>query len=323
MIKVIYTMSVAGLMLLFLALGHAAGVNTPGDDEIVARVNGVAITKADVRMHLEIYERAHGPGLPSGKARLGRTRTAVNALINNVLRAEVAKKMGISVSDEEVEAAFRKKQGQTDEAVFAMMLSIAGGSPAKLRADIRKNLLEMRVRERLMEAVVVSRNDLKAQYEQDKYTLFPEQVKARQIIVLTHDLADQLYRQLQEGADFAKLAETTSTDDSRIHGGDLGWVTIGNHYPPWDDIVFMAKPGEMIRPFRSAHGYHIVLVEQRRTAGWGGIEDQRRQLENTIRAKRSNEEYERRLEDAKRHAAIWVADQIDLDAPVPSASTSR
>src|SRR5438445_8681102 len=115
---------------------------------------------------------------------------------------------------------------------------------------------------RLMRAVIVTQSDLITQFKQENYTLFPAQVKARQIIVLTPDLADRLYHQLKEGADFAKLAESTSTEvSSRKKGGDLGWVTTGIHYPPWDDIVFMLKPGEISQPFRSAEGYHIVLVE--------------------------------------------------------------
>src|SRR5437879_10606552 len=193
--------------------------------------------------------------------------------------------MGISVSDEEVEAAVKERQGKTDDASFAAMLSLAGGNPAKLRYDIRKGSLEMKVRKRLMEAVLVTQSDLKAQFEQEKYTLFPEQVKARQIIVLTPDLADRLYRQLKEGADFAKLAESTSTEvSSRKKGGDLGWVTTGVNYPPWDDIVFKLKAGEISKQIRSVHGYNIVLVEEHRKAGWGRPEDKRELLKELIRA---------------------------------------
>jgi len=323
MIKVTHRLSVAGLVFLLLGVGSATVASTPGDEDIVARVNDIAITKGEVRIHLDMYERAHGAGLPSGKARLTRTRTALRALIDNVLRGQVAREMGLSVSDEEVEAAVKERQGKHDDATFALMLTIAGANPAKFRYDLRKSLLEMKVRQRLQEAVTVTDRDLKAQFELDKYTLFPEQVKARQIIVLTPDLAERLYRQLKEGADFAKLAETTSTDASRTRGGDLGWVTPGIHYPPWDDVVFQLKPGEISKPFRSVQGSHIVLVEEHRTVGWGRPEDERRQLENTIRAQRSNEEYDRRIDAARKRATIWIAEEIDLDAPVAIPSTSR
>src|SRR2546426_3547154 len=268
MVKLPYMLS-AGLILLLLGGGSATEASNQGDDELVARVNAVAITKGDVRIHVDMYERAH-PGLPPGKARQTRARTALQSLINNVLKEQVARELGLSISNEEVEAAVKEQQGKTDDALFAATLAFAGGNPAKLRYDIRKGLLETKVRKRLMEAVVVTQSDLNAQFEQEKNTLFPEQVKARQIIVLTPDLADRLYRQLKEGADFAKLAESTSTDLSRTKGGDLGWVTPGIHYAPWDDVVFKLKPGEISQPFRSPHGYHIVLVEEHRTAGWGG-----------------------------------------------------
>src|SRR5436309_13049140 len=273
MVKLPYMLS-AGLILLLLGGGSATEASNQGDDELVARVNAVAITKGDVRIHVGMYERAH-PGLPSGKARQSRARTALQSLINNVLKEQVAREMGLSVSNEEVEAAVKEQQGKTEDAIFAATLTFAGRNPAKLRYDIRKGLLEMKVRKRLMEAVVVTPSDLKAQFEQEKSTLFPEQVKARQIIVLTPDLADRLYRQLKEGADFAKLAESTSTDLSRTKGGDLGWVTPGINYAPWDEVVFKLKPGEISQPFHSPHGYHIVLVEEHRTAGRGRPEDKR------------------------------------------------
>jgi len=322
MVKLPYMLS-AGLILLLLGGGPATEASNQGDEEIVARVNAVAITKGDVRIHVEMYERAH-PGLSPGKARQSRARAALQSLMDNVLKAQVAREMGLSVSNEEVEAAVKEQQGKTDDASFAATLAFAGSNPAKLRYDIRKGLLETKVRVRLMEAVVVTQSDLNAQFEQDKYTLFPEQVKARQIIVLTPYLADRLYRQLKEGADVAKLAESTSTEvSSRKKGGDLGWVTPGIRYPLWDDIVFKLKPGEISRPFRSAEGYHIVLVEEHRPAGWGRPEDQRDRLEEIIRAYRSNKEYDRRLEEARKRATIWIADPIDLDTPVPSPSTSR
>ena len=322
MVKLPYMLS-AGLILLLLGGGSATEASNQGDDELVARVNAVAITKGDVRIHVDMYERAH-PGLPPGKARQTRARTALQSLINNVLKEQVARELGLSISNEEVEAAVKEQQGKTDDALFAATLAFAGGNPAKLRYDIRKGLLETKVRKRLMEAVVVTQSDLNAQFEQEKNTLFPEQVKAHQIIVLTPDLADRLYRQLKEGADFAKLAESTSTEvSSRKKGGDLGWVTTGVNYPPWDDIVFKLKAGEISQPFRSVHGYHIVLVEEHRKAGWGRPEDKRELLEELIRAQRSNQEYERRIEEARKRATIWIADRIDLDTPVPSPSTGR
>src|SRR5438876_2388182 len=138
MVKLTYRLS-AGLVLLLLGVGSVTVASNPGDDEIVARVNAVAITKGDVRIHVEMYERAH-PGLPPGKAREARARTALQTLIANVLQEQVAREMGISVSDEEVEAAVKERQGKTDDASFAAMLAFTGGNPAKRRYDIRKGI---------------------------------------------------------------------------------------------------------------------------------------------------------------------------------------
>lgn len=286
----------------------------PGDEEIVAKVNGVVITKGEVRTQVTLYERAH-PGLPGGASRLNRAKSAASVLVENVLKEEVARDLGIVITDADVDAAIKERQGKTSDAMYGTMLQLAGSSPAKLRYDMRTGLTQIKTVQRLEDSVVVTEKDLRAKYEQQKILLFPVQVKARQIIVLTQDLADRVYQQLMDGEDFAALAQAISTDlDTRRQGGDMGWVLIGHHYPPWDDIVFALKTGDVSRPFRTAHGFHIVKVEEYRQAGWGRWQDKRKELETMVRKERGYREFTRRLDEARKRASIWVVPNIDLDA---------
>ncbi len=53
----------------------------------------------------------------------------------------------------------------------------------------------------------------------------------RHILVKDKDLAEQLKKKLQSGADFAKLAKQYSTCNSAKRGGELGEVKKGNWCP--------------------------------------------------------------------------------------------
>lgn len=74
--------------------------------------------------------------------------------------------------------------------------------------------------------------------------------------------AEQLLRELRDGADFAELAGTFSQDPSSGKiGGDLGWFDRDKMVKEFTQAAFAAKPGELIGPVGSKFGYHIILVE--------------------------------------------------------------
>ena len=101
-----------------------------------------------------------------------------------------------------------------------------------------------------------------------------EQHKVRHILVrpsaaVTEAQAEQrirdIYRQLQEGADFAELARELSDDPvSGSDGGNLDWVSPGQMVPEFEQAMLDADVGEIYGPVRSQFGWHILQVQERR-----------------------------------------------------------
>jgi peptidyl-prolyl cis-trans isomerase D len=88
-----------------------------------------------------------------------------------------------------------------------------------------------------------------------------EQVWARHILVETEVEAKAAYNLLQQGADFAQLARTSSKDTgSGANGGDLGWFGKGAMVPPFEEAAFSQEMGEIGEPIKSDFGYHIIQV---------------------------------------------------------------
>nr|XP_043636577.1 peptidyl-prolyl cis-trans isomerase NIMA-interacting 4 [Erigeron canadensis] len=99
-------------------------------------------------------------------------------------------------------------------------------------------------------------------------------VKARHILCEKQGKINEAYKKLQDGwlsngdkvppAEFAKIAAEYSECPSGKKGGDLGWFPRGKMAGPFQDVAFNTVVGATSPPFKSTHGYHIILAEGRK-----------------------------------------------------------
>lgn len=88
-----------------------------------------------------------------------------------------------------------------------------------------------------------------------------DQVHARHILVQDRATAEALIVKLQQGQDFAALAQEFSTDQSnKDRGGDLGWFGPGYMVLDFEKIVFNAPVGLVPQPVETQFGFHVVEV---------------------------------------------------------------
>ncbi len=86
---------------------------------------------------------------------------------------------------------------------------------------------------------------------------------ARHILVPTEEQANDLKRQLDEGADFGELAQQFSTCPSGRNGGDLGEFSPGQMVREFNDVCFSEAVGEVHGPVKTQFGYHLIQVTKR------------------------------------------------------------
>ncbi|XP_020212773.1 peptidyl-prolyl cis-trans isomerase NIMA-interacting 4 [Cajanus cajan] len=99
-------------------------------------------------------------------------------------------------------------------------------------------------------------------------------VKARHVLCEKQGKINEAYKKLQDGwlsdgdkvppAEFAKIAQEYSECPSGKKGGDLGWFPRGKMAGPFQDVAFSTPIGATSAPFKSTHGYHIILCEGRK-----------------------------------------------------------
>ncbi len=159
-------------------------------------------------------------------------------------------------------------------------------------------------------------------YEQNRarYTR-PEQIRARHILIpLAQDASEAEVRQaesavadlekrLAAGEEFAGLAEQVSKDPgSAPKGGDLGWFGRGMMVPEFEQAAFALKPGEISRPVRSAFGYHLIRLEERRPESVQPLDE----VEADIRRQLGEEQAAGSLQDALDQILLAVLGGKDL-----------
>ena len=86
---------------------------------------------------------------------------------------------------------------------------------------------------------------------------------ARHILVPTAEQAEDLKKQIAEGADFAEIARKNSTCPSSARGGDLGEFSPGQMVKEFNDVVFTEPVGVVHGPVKTQFGYHLIEVTKR------------------------------------------------------------
>lgn len=78
------------------------------------------------------------------------------------------------------------------------------------------------------------------------------------------ELAQDIRRQLVEGADFRELARKYSQDPySSRRGGDLGWQRLGSFAENFEAAVWTLPLNTLSDVVETGHGYHLIVVHDR------------------------------------------------------------
>lgn len=78
------------------------------------------------------------------------------------------------------------------------------------------------------------------------------------------NLAGSLVKQINEGADFAKLAISYSADSQALQGGQMGWGKLQEIPTLFAERLTQAQKGQIVGPIRSGVGFHILRVNDLR-----------------------------------------------------------
>ncbi len=103
---------------------------------------------------------------------------------------------------------------------------------------------------------------------------FQTQYKVRHILIApnevrtdieAHEIAQKLYKQLENNGNFSELAKSYSDDSaSSLSSGNMGWVTPDSLVPNFAKEIEKLPLDTYSKPFKSKYGWHIAEVLNKR-----------------------------------------------------------
>lgn len=254
-------------------------------DFIVAVVNSEPITNREVqvlRQRLASEAAARGGNKPAASEL---TRIAVEQLINEKAQLQQAREAGIKIDAEAIDQAELNVASSNQLSLEEMHKRLAqdGISVTAFREKLRTQLTLTRLREREVEGRIrVSdleveqflSEQIKAQAAQVPAQLnlgmvliaVPENSSESALIAL-NERAAEVARRARAGENFTELAKAFSqTTDRGANGGEMG-LRPADRYPElFLEATHKLQVGEVAEPVRSAAGFHILKVLERRQA---------------------------------------------------------
>lgn len=113
-----------------------------------------------------------------------------------------------------------------------------------------------------------------------------QEYNASHILVETEEAANEIKSELDGGADFAEMARERSTGPSGPGGGSLGWFGAGMMVPSFEAAVMDLQPGAVSDPVQTQFGWHVIKLNETRTAEAPSLDSVREELETQIRQTR-------------------------------------
>jgi parvulin-like peptidyl-prolyl isomerase len=156
------------------------------------------------------------------------------------------------------------------------------------------------------------RSDLKAQPSEAEVAAYyeahrdefarPERVQLRQILTEDRATAEKALREINGGADFAKVADRLS----RGAGGYQGELSREDLPPAFADIIFSLQPGEVSRLVPADYGFHIFQVVSRSPAEVVPLAAAREEIAGRLREERADQLLAQLVQEARRRYNVQL-----------------
>ena len=248
-------------------------------DRIAAIVNDGLVLKSEVDAQMDAVTKRlqeQKVELPSQSVL---KQQVLDRLILQEIEAQHAKRIGLTVSDEQLNGALQEiaTHNKIPFDQLPTALAAQGVDYKQYRESMRKELTLSTLRQRdVIAHITVTPHELE-QYlarEQssaanDEFNIshillsLPAAATPQQLEEITAKAKDIAAR-ATKGEDFGQLAIANSNSQTALDGGQLGWRK-GSQLPQFIlDLVVKMKPGEVSEPVRTPSGFHIVKLNERR-----------------------------------------------------------
>jgi peptidyl-prolyl cis-trans isomerase C len=289
--------------------------------EVVARVNGEAVDKAEFEKAIKSIEERNGSTVPADQ-RDRVYRSVLDQIIGYKLLVQESKARNVTVPDTDIDARIAQIRGQfpTEEA-FKQTLEQQHMTVDQLRADARSEMLVTK----MLQSEVESKVSIKPEQVADFYQKNPDRFKQAERVRASHILisvprnadaaakqtaktkAEGVLKEVKAGKDFAALAKQYSEDPgSAQNGGDLNFFGRGQMVGPFDQAVFAMTPGQTSDLVETQFGYHIIKLTEKQPSRTVALDEVRPQIQQFLENQARQDATQKFVESLKAKGKVEI-----------------
>ena len=305
-----------------------------GSDKVpadaVAVVDGQEIAKADFDALLTQAKKSYkNQKREFPKAGSQDFQTLKNQVVQFLVQREQfeqeAAALDVKISDKQVDARLEQIQKQYfggDKKKYAKQLKEQGLTEAQVRKDIRSQIVSEKIFEEVTRKVTVTDKQVEDYYNKNKAQYSqPQSREVRHILVKTKAKADDLYTQLQGGADFSDLAKKFSEDTgSKANGGKLT-ISKGQTVAAFDKKAFELKKNEISTPVKTEFGFHVIqALGDAKEAKVTPLKEVKDSIRQQLAQTKKNEAMTKWVDELKQDYEDKVNYAVGFTPPPPAAT---
>ena len=261
-----------------LCLGLASQVANARQalDKVVAVVNDDVITQNELDNRIADFILQLKLDRNSKEQMKALRKQVLERMIGTRVQMQMAKQMGITIDDISLNRMIEKiaQSNKLSLEQLKATLSKDGVDFARFREQTREDLIIKQLQQRVVTSKInisdqeVQRfidNNLKKNVENEKYQIHqilistPESASP-EAISKAKEKADQLYAEINNGANFKTLAIQQSNGRNALKGGDLGWRSSNELPETFVEAIKDLNKGDTAAPIHSASGFHILKL---------------------------------------------------------------
>ncbi|QVL51447.1 MAG: peptidylprolyl isomerase [Thiocapsa sp.] len=293
--------------------------------DVVARINGVAIPRAELDRNSRPLLARMGPAdsITPDQRKLVE-ETAKENLIRSELLYQLAMKQDIPDLDRQVDEQFALiKSRSPSEEEWNDALAENGITSDGLREQLKRGLMiNTFVQNEVLSKIEMTDAQLKAFYDENPETFSkPESMRASHILIgvdtgagaeekeIAKQKADAMLEKVKSGADFAELAKSESTCPSAAQGGDLGEFGRGQMVAPFENAAFALESGDVSEVVETQFGYHIIKATDKNEASVVPFEEVKGRIEKQLKTQQVQQDLMAKIEELRSTSVIEFSDQ--------------
>lgn len=245
-------------------------------DQVVAIVNDDVITQHELEARVDDYSNQLKLSSSASADRLSLRKQVLERMIQNKIQLQKAQQLGITVDDVTLNRMLENLAASNKMTLAKLKSTLAKENIefGRFREQTREEIIIKQLQNRMVaERVTVSdqevqqyiNSNLNEETANTKYQLLhilvatPE-TTTPEVISQSREKAEQIYLDIQNGADFRKLAINKSDGRNALDGGSLGWRSANELPEAFVEALSKLNPGETSQPIQSASGFHILKL---------------------------------------------------------------